>query len=81
MQPKGVILDYLAPGVRVSFSYYHHLNRKSVVLRTKYGVVVRTVKHREGTFFNQPEVVVQFDGNERPTRIEMSRIDIAPQHA
>lgn len=66
---------YIAPGTRVSYTYRHQLNRKSYVMRTKLGTVVRTVKHRKGTFYNQPEVVVQFDGNKTHTRIEMSRIE------
>lgn len=74
-----VVLEYLAPGTRVVFGYYHNFNRRSRAYREKTGTVIRTVKHRPGTFFNQPEVVVQFDGNKKPTRVEMSRIAIAPQ--
>lgn len=70
------VADYLAPGVKVKFGYWHSLNRKSRTWREKSGIVVRTVKHRAGTFYNQPEAVVRFDGNKSDTRIEISRLEI-----
>lgn len=77
--PKDTIsLEYLAPDTKVVFGYYHALNSKSRVYREKQGTVIRTVKHRRGTFYNQPEAVVMFEGNKKPTRIEMNRLQIAP---
>jgi hypothetical protein len=71
------MLEYLAPGARVVYGYEHSLNSKSRVYREKHGTVIRTVKHRKQTFYNQPEAVVQFDDNEKPTRIEMNRLRLA----
>lgn len=75
-KPK-IVRDYLAPGIRVDFGYYHNFNRRSRAWRVKTGTVIRTVKHRRGSFYNQPMVVVHFDGNKSNTTIEMSRISIS----
>lgn len=73
-----VTLEYIAPGTRIIFGYHHAIGRNRVY-REKEGVVVRTVKHRRGTFYNQPEVVVKFDDNKSNTRVEISRVNIANQ--
>lgn len=73
MQPR-IVREYIAPGHRVAFEYVHHFNRHSRADRVKYGTVIRTVKHRKGTFYDQPMVVVHFDGNKSNTTVEMSRI-------
>lgn len=71
---SSITREYIAPGRRVAFEYVHHFNRNSRADRVKYGTVIRTVKHRKGTFYNQPMVVVHFDGNKSNTTVEMSRI-------
>lgn len=68
--------EYLAPGIRVKFGYYHSLNSKSKTYRVKEGTVIRTVKHRKGTFYNQPMAVVRFDGNKTDTSIELNRLEL-----
>lgn len=73
---SSVALEYLAPGTSVIFDYVHHFNSRSSAHRMKRGVVVRTVKHRKGTFYNKPEAVVMFAGNKKPSRVELSRLRI-----
>ena len=74
-----MIRSYLAPGTRVTFGYYHSFNSRSRAYREKTGTVVRTVKHRKGIRYDQPMVVVHFDGNKSNTTLEMSRVKPAKQ--
>lgn len=71
------LLEYLAPGTRVSFTYTHHLNSRSTTQITKLGTVVRTIKHRNKLYAQQ--VAVLFDGNKTESIVQMDSIEIASQ--
>lgn len=68
-------LEYLAPGVRVVFTYRHTAGRSSW-LRTKYGIVIRTIKHRNKFYAQQ--VAVKFDGNKNESIVQMDSLQLAP---
>ena len=65
---------YLAPGIRVTWTYEHSLNRHSRVMRTLHGTVVRTIKHRN-RFYKQ-QVAVVFDGNKGESIVHMDQLDL-----
>lgn len=67
-------LNYLAPGIRIRYTYRHWLNRKSSVMRSKDGVVVRTIKHRNPLYAQ--EVAVIFDGNKEESIVKIDQLRI-----
>lgn len=68
---------YLAPGIRVSYTYMHSLNAVSKVQRTKLGTVLRTVKHRN-PFYAQ-KIAVQFDENIGETILDINDVKVISQ--
>lgn len=53
----------------VYWPYRHHLNSRSSVIRYKRGEVWGFVKHTKRYKGDSPLVLVQFEGNERASRV------------
>ena len=64
-------------GDKIKWSYRHFLNRKSSLMRTKYGIYIRLVKHPTPPTKIWPQcAVVQFDGNKRVSRIPCCELEL-----
>ena len=74
MKPTAM-LEYLAPGIRVSFTYEHKMSYTSSTVITKYGSVIRTIKHRNKFYAQQ--VAIMFDGNKQESIVHIDRLRVA----
>lgn len=70
-------LEYLAPGVCVSYTYEHYLNNRSSTMISKYGTVIRTIRHRNKLYAQK--VAVLFDGNKEESIVDIEDLRIAKE--
>lgn len=61
--------DMIVRGDVVYWSYRHHFNAKSSGIRWKRGKVLGFIKHTKRFKGDSPLVLVQFEGNQRASRV------------
>ena len=61
---------------KIEWSYEHHLNSKSSLILTKYGIFIRYIHHRGRDQPFRKMCFVHFEGNKNPSRVRVEDISL-----
>lgn len=67
MKNKSIL--NLNEGERIVWTYNHWISNRSCIKKTKQGTVVRYVKSLKKHIITNQMVIVQFDGNTKPSKV------------